>query len=621
MDNSNLSRKIISDIIIHNKYAKYLPELNRRESWNEASTRVEAMHVRKFPSLEREIKTNFEFVRQKQVLPSMRMLQFGGKPVEINPARAYNCSFTAINNWKVFSEIMFLLLGGTGVGYSVQSFHVAQLPTIRKPSRSEQRFLIQDSAIGWADAVKALMQAYFFGTSNPRFDYRDIREKGRLLLTSGGRAPGPEPLANALELIRKILDSKKEDTQLTPLECHDIVCIIADAVLSGGIRRSALIALFSLDDREMISCKHGNWTEEHPYRARANNSANLLRFLIKRKAFDKLWYEDILPHGFGEPAPYFSNDAECGLNPCNEISLRKDQFCNLSTINLTACKSQEDFLQLVTAAAFIGTLQASYTDFHYLRNTWRKVTEKEALLGVSMTGIASANIDAFNFIEAAELAVKTNRETASLLDINSAARVTCIKPEGTGSLALGAVTSGIHPAWNKYVARRMQVLKTEPIYHYLEQYIPALLEDDIRRPNEQAYIVLPLEYPDNTVFRDEPVLHMLERIKKMYNEWILPGHISGNNTHNVSATVSVKPSEWDEVIDWMWKNKESYNGITALPHDGGKYKQAPFTDITKKEYNELLNYVQQLDLTQVVENYDTTTRATEIACAGGACQI
>jgi len=312
----DLSTSILSDITVHMKYAKYNQEFKRRETWAELVTRNKEMHQKKYPHIKDEIEEAYKFVYDKKVLPSMRSLQFGGKPIEISPNRIYNCAFLPINDWRAFSETMFLLLGGTGVGYSVQSHHIDELPEIRKPNPSRtRRFLIGDSIEGWADAIKTLMRAYFEGLSTPDFDYSDIRQKGASLVTSGGKAPGPQPLKDCVHHIKKILDAKEDGTKLTSVEVHDIICFIADAVLTGGIRRAALICLFSLDDDEMLSSKFGNWSELNPQRGRANNSAVILRHKITEDRFFDLW-KKIEESGSGEPGVYFTNDKDWGTNPC-----------------------------------------------------------------------------------------------------------------------------------------------------------------------------------------------------------------------------------------------------------------------------------------------------------------
>jgi len=462
-----ISNKILSDITVFMKYAKYLPNENRRETWEELVTRNLNMHIKKYPDLREEIENAYQFVYDKKVLPSMRSLQFGGKPIEISPNRVYNCAYLPINDLRAFSETMFLLLGGTGVGYSVQKHHVDELPEIRKPNNSRtRRFVIADSIEGWADAVKALMKTYFQGSSKLRFDYSDIRPKGARLVTSGGKAPGPQPLKECLVKIEGILSEKENGTKLSTLEVHDIVCHIADAVLAGGIRRAALISLFSADDDDMIACKSGAWWEENPQRGRANNSAVLMRHKISKDFFMDLWKRVELS-GAGEPGIYFSNDKDWGTNPCCEIALRPFQFCNLCEVNASDIESQEDYEARVRAAAFIGTLQASYTDFHYLRPIWQRTTEKDALIGVSMTGIGSGTVLNYDMKSAAKIVKEENERVANILGINKSARCTTVKPAGTTSLTLGTA-SGIHAWHNDYYIRRIRVGKNESIYSYLQ---------------------------------------------------------------------------------------------------------------------------------------------------------
>jgi len=311
----NLATRILSDITVHMKYARYLPEEYRRESYEEITERNMEMHIKKYPHLESEIREAYKYVFSRQVLPSMRSMQFGGKPIEIAPNRIFNCAFMPIDDLRSFSEAMFLLLGGTGVGFSVQKHHVEKLPEIRLPSGREKRFLVGDSIEGWADAVRVLLQSYFKGTSRIRFDFSDIRPKGARLVTSGGKAPGPQPLVECLVKIDGMLNAKKDGDKLTPIECHDIMCHIADAVLAGGIRRAALISLFSADDDEMIACKAGNWWETNPQRGRANNSAVLLRHKVEKEYFMDLWTR-IRESGSGEPGIYLNNDKDWGTNPC-----------------------------------------------------------------------------------------------------------------------------------------------------------------------------------------------------------------------------------------------------------------------------------------------------------------
>jgi ribonucleoside-triphosphate reductase (thioredoxin) len=615
---SDNSVDILSKIIVHMKYAKYSDSEKRRETWEEICYRNRDMHINKYPELTTEIVNLYnKYIIPKKVLPSMRSAQFSGKPIELSPNRIYNCCFMPIDDYRAFSETMFLLLGGTGVGYSVQNNHVSKLPAVIKPTK-KRRFLISDSIEGWADAVKALMKSYMKGTSEPIFDFSDIRKKGTLLKTSGGKAPGPAPLKECLFKIKQKLDTKENGQNLTSLEVHDIICYIADAVLAGGIRRAALISLFDMDDDQMLTCKFGNWWELNPQRGRANNSAVIKRNLITKSEFDKLW-EKMKASGSGEPGIYFTNNPDWGTNPCCEIALRPFQFCNLTEVNVNDVESQQDLNDRVRAAAFLGTLQAGYTDFHYIRDIWKRTTEKDSLLGVSMTGIASGAVLDLNLEEASSIVLEENKRVSEIIGVSPAARATCVKPAGTTSLVIGS-SSGIHAWHDPYYVRRVRVSKDEAIYSYLLQNNPEVLEDDFYNPNG-AVISIPIKAPEKAIFRNESPLQLLERIKRFSQEWVKTGHIKGDNTHNVSATVSLKDDEWEEVSSWMWENRDYYNGLSILPYDGGSYKQAPFETISKEEYETRYSTIKNIDLRQVIEDNDNTDLSGELACAGGSCEI
>ena len=615
------SQKILSDLTVYMKYAKFVPELNRRETWEELVTRNMNMHIKKYPQLKDEIKEVYKMVYDKKVLPSMRSMQFGGKPIEISPNRIYNCAYLPIDHLDAFAEAMFLLLGGTGVGYSVQKHHVQNLPEIRKPkSNRTRRFLIGDSIEGWADAIKVLFKSYFGEhISTPEFDFSDIRPKGAALVTSGGKAPGPQPLKDCIHKLKGMLDAKEDGDKLTPIEVHDMVCHIADAVLAGGIRRAALISLFSADDNEMIACKSGAWWENNPQRGRANNSAALVRHKITKEFFMDLW-KRVEASGAGEPGIYLTNDKDWGTNPCCEIALRPNQFCNLCEVNVSDIESQEDLNARVKAAAFIGTLQAGYTDFHYLRDIWRRTTEKDALIGVSMTGIGSGVVLGYNMKEAAKVVKEENARVAEMIGINKSARMTTVKPAGTTSLTLGT-SSGIHAWHNDYYIRRIRVGKNESIYSYLKNNHPELVEDEFFRPHDTAVISVPQKAPEGAILRTESPFQLLERVKKITQEWVKPGHRTGSNSHNVSATISLKPEDWELAGEWMWDNRDFYNGLSVLPHDGGTYVQSPFEDCTKEEFEKLFDKLHSIDLSQVIELTDETDLSSELACAGGACEI
>ena len=615
------SQKILSDLTVHMKYSKFIPELERRETWEELVTRNMNMHIKKYPHIASEIVDVYHYVYTKKVLPSMRSMQFGGKPIEISPNRIYNCAYLPIDHLDAFSETMFLLLGGTGVGYSVQKHHVEKLPEIRKPNPNRtRRFLVGDSIEGWADAIKVLMKSYFGEhLSTPEFDFSDVRPKGAQLVTSGGKAPGPQPLKDCIHKLKGMLDAKEDGQKLSSIEVHDMICHIADAVLAGGIRRAALISLFSADDNEMIACKSGSWWETNPQRGRANNSAALVRHKITKDFFMDLW-KRVEASGAGEPGIYFTNDKDWGTNPCCEIALRPNQFCNLCEVNVSDIESQEDLNNRVKAATFIGTLQAGYTDFHYLRDVWKRTTEKEALIGVSMTGIGSGVVLGYNMKEAAKLVKEENARVAELIGINKSARTTTVKPAGTTSLTLGT-SSGIHAWHNDYYLRRIRVGKNEAIYQYLAMYHPELVEDEFFRPHDTAVISVPQKAPVGAILRTESPFQLLDRVKKITQEWVRPGHRTGSNSHNVSATISLKPEDWELAGEWMWENRDFYNGLSVLPYDGGSYIQAPFEDCTEEEYERLFSKLQSIDLSKVVELQDNTDLSGELACAGGACEI
>jgi ribonucleoside-triphosphate reductase (thioredoxin) len=613
-----LNQHILSDLVIYMKYSRYLPELKRRESWEEICQRYQDMMTEKYPTLREDISCWMEYVKQRKVLPSMRAMQFAGTAISRNNSRIYNCAYLPVDDLRAFSETLFLLLGGTGVGYSVQHHHVDKLPPLKKAEKT-RKFLIGDSLEGWADAIKVLLKAYF-GMSNylPEFDFSDIRPKGARLVTAGGKAPGPEPLKLCVAHVQAILDRKKDGEKLTSLECHDLMCHLANAVLAGGIRRSAMIALFSANDEEMLTCKFGNWWELNEQRGRANNSVVLPRETTSREEFFQLW-KKIEFSGSGEPGFYFTNDVDWGTNPCCEIALRPFQFCNLCEINVSDIESQEELNARARAAAFLGTLQAGFTDFHYLREVWKETTEHDALIGVGMTGIASGRIENFDLLEAAEEVKKTNLEVSSRIGIQFAARCTTIKPSGTTSLVLGT-SSGIHAWHNDFYLRRVRIGKNEALYEYLRINHPELLEDDMLN-SKQSIICIPQMAPPRSILRNEAVMQLLERIKRFNVQWVRNGFRRGSNANNVSATVSIQENDWQTVGEWMWENKASYNGLSVLPYDSGSYKQAPFEDLTSEQFEVLEKSLKAIDLKNVYETDDETDHKAEAACAGGACTI
>lgn len=511
-----------------------------------------------------------------------------------------------------------------------------------------------------------LVESYFYGKMPLDFDFRDIRPKGAKLITSGGKAPGPQPLRECIAEVTNVLENAIQErgrgTKLKTIEAHDIACYLADAVLAGGIRRAALISLFSFDDIEMLTSKSGAWWELNPQRGRANNSAVVERGSITKEEFED-FMKTVEESNAGEPGIFFTNDKNMGTNPCCEISLKHFGFCNLTEINGSDIESQSDLNERAKAGAFLGTLQAGYTNFHYLRDIWRETAEEEALLGVSITGTGSNVILGYDMAEASALTKVENERVAKLIGINPAKRITCGKPSGTTSLVLGT-SSGVHAWHNDYYIRRIRVGKNEAIYKYLAMFHPELVEDEVFRPDTTAVISVPQKAPENAILRNESAVELLNRVKRMHQDWIMPGHIEGVNTHNQSVTVSVKPEEWPEVTEWMWDNQESYQGIALLPYDGGTYQQAPFEDIVDiydvtykkngeqfqkkvtnlfaldemikkggieiihidfKSKEDIFDYLSsklsEVDLTNIVEEDDETNLMGELACSGGGCEV
>jgi len=615
----NESNKLLSDIVAFRTYAKYIPHLQRRETLQETTNRVMNMHLEKFPKLSSEITKSFSLIHDLKIMPSMRSMQFSGEAVMSNNARSYNCSFVHISYERVFSEILFLLLSGVGVGFSVQKRHVSQLPSVRKP-KEEGYFRVHDSIEGWAQALNILMDSYFNSGIRPDFDFSSIRPKGSYLVTTGAKAPGSEPLRHMLIEVDKVLQNSI-GKKLRPIEVHDIICLIADCVLAGGIRRAALISLFDKDDEELLKCKSGTWWEKYPYRARANNSVVLHRQETTKEEFEYVMKmcEDSKA---GEPGLFWTNDYDIGCNPCAEISLNSNQFCNLVSINQTGITSEKEFFKRIKAATIIGTIQASYTNFPYINEKWKSITEKEALLGVSFTGVA----DNMNFItpellkQGAKLVLQTNEEIAKKIGINLSARTTTVKPEGSVSTIVGS-SSGVHDRHSKYYIRRIRMNENDPLSKYLKYAIPDLVEKDIF--SETGVVVsIPQESPKNSITRDmTSALDLLKRVN-MYNvNWIKEGHRYGSNTHNCSVTISVKDNEWKELTEEMWNTRDYYTGIALLPYDGGTYQQAPFEEIDELKYKDMEKLVKHIDLTKVREVEDFTNRGETIACQGNICEI
>lgn len=633
----------VQDYIHASKYARYLPDQQRREIYEETVSRVESMHLRRFahlPDILPDIRHAFSLVYDKRVLPSMRSMQFGGRAVEVNHNRQYNCSATLIDRPRAFAEAMFLLLCGCGVGYSVQFEHVEKLPPLMDVDEKKTvHHVIEDTIEGWAIALHALVNG-FIGGYHVEFAYHLIRHAGTSLKTSGGRAPGHRKLKLALERVREVLRGA-QGRRLRPIECHRILCHTADAVLSGGIRRSAMICLFSLEDSELMNIKADRgWYQREPWLANANNSVVLKRDEVKEKQFKRIFG---MTRNYGEPGILFVNNYDFVTNPCSEIGLdpvlvHPDgttstgwAMCNLCEINASKLTTFEDFAEAAWAATVIGTLQASYTDMPFLGKVTEAIVRRDALLGVGMTGMQDAPHVACNpsFQRAiAERVVGWNRQWAELLGINPAARTTCVKPSGTTSLELGNVGSGIHPHHARRYIRRVTADEFEAVFQAFKKINPHMCQ---QMPSGKWVVEFPVEAPEGATLKEDlSAEQFMDVVRSTQQNWVRPGTArpdqSPGLSHNVSNTITVRHDEWKTVADYLWKHRDSFTGVSLLPDDGDTiYSFAPFeavrTETQERRWNELIMNYRPVDYYSMLEAEDGTNITAEPACSGGACSI
>jgi len=592
------------------KYARWLEDKKRRETWKEAVERVKNMMHTMYAdkNISDEINWAYDIMYKKKVLGSQRGLQFGGDPILKRHAKIYNCTSSYCDRLRFFQECFWLLLCGSGTGFSVQKHHVAKLPTLEHNPPKDQGtvYVIEDSIEGWADALGVLLSSYFskpveefkqYKNCHILFDYSNIRPQGSDLSSGVGKAPGFEPLAKGLERIRILLDRCIANGQkkLRPVDAYDIVMHSSDAVLSGGVRRSASLALFSADDEEMAKAKTGNWYVDNPQRARSNNSALLLKNETTLEQFETLM-ESVKE--FGEPGFIWSESTEMIFNPCVEIGMWPVdeqsgesgwQGCNLSTINCSSVTDEEDFYERCKAAAIIGTLQAGFTKLDYLGDISCKIFQREALLGVSLTGIMEKHdlvLSEKVLKQGAKIAVETNKMIADKIGINQAARVTCLKPEGTSSSMLGT-SSGIHPHHAKRYIRHVQANILEAPFQHFKNYNPQACEKSSWSANNTDEVIkFPIEVPDGAKLKNQlPAVDMLAVVKETQKNWVNSGKNKSLCTqeylsHNVSNTVTVKPDEWEEVTKYIYNNRKYFAGISLIPQSGDKdYPQAPFTTV------------------------------------------
>lgn len=682
----------LADYIACAKYARYRADLGRRESFPEAVQRVEAMHREFFHDrLERRVTGEptmptltpgdrrwlhewlsgatlgeligraFAAVAQKRVLPSMRSLQFGGPAILRNHSRLFNCSFSAADRLEFFREYYFLLLAGTGCGFSVQRHHVDRLPALA--ARGEEIDLpivhhtVSDTIEGWGDALHVLLLSYL-DAFHAEFNFSAIRPRGRPLNTSGGKAPGHLPLKQALLDVEALLRGAC-GRKLRPVEVYDLCMYLARSVLSGGIRRSATIALFSPDDEEMMAAKTGNWFEKNPQRSASNNSAVLPHGASDDALFRRLFQAQ---KEFGEPGFYFADHPDYGCNPCCEIGLHPViegeldeteaarlralgytgdlspttrlsgwQMCNLSTINGAVLQSADDFYLSCLHAAVIGTLQAAYTDMPYLGPVTRYLNERDALLGVSICGFMDNPeilFDPATLERGARLCRAANQLVAELLGNRPAARVTCVKPEGTASLLLGAA-SGIHPHHARHYFRRVQASRRDAIYQHFHAVNPHMTEASVYRPDTDDVIIFPVEAPAHAILRDEiGAVEFLRFVQLVQRHWVLTGEAEATRSpglhHNVSNTCTVKPEEWAAVGDYIWQHRTSFTGVALLGYDGDKrYPQAPREAVSTEDDVARWNRLKYspIDYTALIETSDETALKDVAACAGGKCEL
>ena len=603
-------KKLLSDIAFFRTYSA-IDEDGKKETWEEVCDRYENMLLEKYPQMLTTIYGAMAHVRSKRVLPSMRALQFAGSPILRENARLYNCSFVNITCFKDFADAMYLSACGTGVGYSVQRRHIEQLPVIEEGT--DAKFVIADNRERWADSLLFLLK-------NPKlkFDYSNIRPAGTKLST-GGTASGYQHLEICHEKTRKVL-IESVNRKLRPIDVHKIMTYIADAIVAGGVRRSAMICLFDRNDEDMLNCKTGEWWNENPSFARANNSAVLPRDTSTREEFDAIM-DACYRSQAGEPGVFWTNDSDWGTNPCAEIALRSRQFCNLTEINVAAAEDKYILRSMVWAATVLGTLQAGFTDFGHIHPDWSKNAQEDALLGVGMTGQAERPdlMTAEILSDLADYSKHVNAMIADLIGINHAKRIGTVKPSGTTSTVLGT-TSGIHAAHAPYYFRRIRIDKTDPVAKYLKTVLPQdAIEHSVWEPQNDI-VKLPVKM-DGITRHDESALQLAERAKLVRNSWITHSHSDGQNYHNVSLTINYKKEEEQELKDWMWENREYYGGISLLPFSDATYANAPFEDCTEEQYRDLESRLPDIDLSQVQYEQKDDSRSMTAACEGGLCEL
>ena len=614
------------------RYARWIPEKNRRESWHETVNRYVDFWKDRGQIDEKTALKLFNAIHNLEVMPSMRCMMTAGVALDKDNVAGFNCSYLHIDSPRSFDELMYVLMCGTGVGFSVERNYINKLPEIAESfHKTDSVIVVSDSKIGWASAFRELIAMLYAGKI-PQWDISRVRGSGERLKTFGGRASGPEPLVDLFNFCIEVFQ-KAKGRKLTSVECHDIVCKIADIVVVGGVRRSALISLSNLSDQRMAKAKSGQWWIDEGHRALANNSVaytekpdfqaflSEMQTMYESRAGERGIFSRVAAQKIAGRNGRRDNSYEFGTNPCSEIILRSNQFCNLSEIVVRADDTLETLKAKSETAAIIGTLQATLTDFRYLRNCWKKNTEEEALLGVSMTGIMDHYLlskgespDLVKWLEEIrDVAVDTNEKWAKKLGINQSTAVTAVKPSGTVSQLVDSA-SGIHPRFSKHYIRRVRSDKKDPLAVFMEASgFP--VEQDVMSPSSSVFS-FPVKAPSTSVTVEQVgAMEQLQLWKAYQNHWC---------EHKPSITVYYTDDEFLQVAQWIWDNFDICSGISLLPFSDHVYQQAPYEDITAEQYDELLAAMPQGVSWDDLENHeqeDNTTGSQELACTGGACEI
>ena len=624
---SNTLPTVYQDVIAMSRYARYIPEKQRRETWDETVDRLVGYLETKAPELKKEIKEIREAVAKQDVMPSMRLMMTAGEACERDNISAYNCSYLAVNNKRAFSEALYILMNGTGVGFSCERQDINKLPEIPETlDYCDDVIVVEDSKLGWAKAFKKLLSSLWEGDI-PTFDFTKVRPSGARLKTFGGRASGPEPLQRLFDFCVESFKHAK-GRKLNSLEVHDIMCMVGEIVVVGGVRRSALISLSNLTDKRMRDAKIGAWYNDFPHRGLANNSVAYTEkpdsetfmeewlSLVKSKSGERGIFNRVAAqkqaNKWGRRDPSLSY----GTNPCSEIILRDKQFCNLTEVVVRNGDTEETLTRKIELATILGTIQSTLTNFQFLSSEWVKNTSEERLLGVSLTGIMDAKItsnpDPKMLERLRDVARKTNEKYAIKMDIPISASITCVKPSGTVSQLVDSA-SGIHARHNDYYIRRIRMDKKDPIYDFLKEK-GVSVEDESFRPDNTAVFSFPMKAPKGAILRND-----WSALTQLENWLVYQRHFC---EHKPSVTISVKDEEWVEVGAWVWKHFDEISGVSFLPHSDHTYVQAPYEDCTKEHYEELLKTTPKaIDWKEFIEVDDNTTSAQTLACTGGSCEI